>query len=370
MAVLSEVIDGTTWDSASDLTLKQVSDGLTAEHSSAGAHSAGVIDQAEVDFTSAGNQPGEAVRYDEFNAEHNASDGTHKSDIIDQAQMALSLLAAATGEAVRYDEFTQEHSSAGAHSANIIDQNEVNLTTAADQSGEAVRYDEFTQEHSSAGAHGNDIIDQAQMALTSAGAATGDATRYDEFSAQHTASTGAHRTDVEIISAQAQVNLGTAASVSGDAVRYDEYTTHVHSTYVCLYGQSAASTAENTDASALTSFSRSDATTNPMTAVRVAFYKRSDLDGLRLTGLKSNDSTSYDDAYVRLACSGQTADEQVLQGTTNADFELTLDISALTDDTVYEIDVQLRWGTAHAGGDKVTLTKPQVWAVEYGAAPA
>jgi hypothetical protein len=379
MAVLSEVIDGTTpitethpeekraaigttWDSASDLTLKQVSDGLIAEHSSAGAHSNDIIDQAQMALTSAGTSNGLATRYQEFNAEHNASDGTHKTSvaiITSQTQVNLGTAGSASGDATRYNEFSAEH---------VYTTGQHNVPQATG-TGDAVRWDDWSQEHSNAGAHSNDIIDQAQMALTAASAATGEAVRHDEFSAQHTASTGAHRADVEIITAQAQVNLGSAASTSGDAVRYDEWNTHTHTVYTCLYAERAESTSDNTSAAALHQFKKSDANTDTMTAIRVAFYKRSDIDGLRLTGYKTNESSTYNDAYIQIYCGGLSSNEQVTAGAA-ADFELTIDISSLSDDTHYEIQVNMYWSTAHAMGDSVTLDYPQVWGLAVGATPS
>jgi len=52
----------------------------------------------------------------EFVEEHEL-DGTHSASIIDQAEINLTSAADASGEAVRQDEFSQEHGNDGAHGA-------------------------------------------------------------------------------------------------------------------------------------------------------------------------------------------------------------------------------------------------------------
>jgi hypothetical protein len=180
---------------------------LDAEHNNDGTHSADIIDQAEIDLTSAGSSSGKATRFEEFNLQHNAADGTHKTSveiITVQAQVNLSTAGISSGDAVRQNEFAAQHVAASG----------VHNVPQATGTGHAVRWNDWTQEHTDAGDHRSNIIDQAQMALSSAGAATGDAARYDEFSAQHVAATGAHATTGWLTNAM----VHTAAAIAGSKI--------------------------------------------------------------------------------------------------------------------------------------------------------
>jgi hypothetical protein len=415
MAVLTEVIDGvtpiteqhpeekraaigTTWDSASDWTLKQCSDAFP-------------IDQANVDLQSAGNQPGEAVRYEEFNAEHSAADGTHKSSIIDQAQMALSLLAASTGEAVRYDEFVQEHGSAGGHSANIIDQYEVNLTSAAGMSGKAVRYNEFsaehtastgvhnvpqatgtgnavrwddwTQEHTDAGAHRSNVIDQDQIWLSSAPDESGEAVRMYEFNQEHVASTGAHRTDGWLVNSMVNASAAIAGtkvdaattstrgtvelatvSESSDSLAVQASDTRLRRKI--LYADSSVATGvSGNEASALTEYSMDDPGSNDSEdKIYVAYIQTLDPGQDHVTvhceaQVTANPSPSEASVqlYITQDGSPSASNEQAIDNFGNwDDFTFGVDTSGL-DAGVNMITVRLAWTSDSASGQTAKMRR-------------
>lgn len=291
-----------------------------------------------------------------------------------QSMISLNTAAATDGDAVRYQEFVAEHAANGTHSTSatiITKQAQVALDAAATTNGDAVRYEEFSAQHDAIGEHRTDVEiigKQAQVNLEAAASTNGDVVRYEEFAAQHVAATGAHRTDVEIITKQAQVNLDAAASTNGDAVRYEEYAAHAHAARYILYMQSIDSAADNTDADALRVFSKSDADTKAMTAFRVGFYKTPEIDSIVLRGAANFDPAGGSGPSIKLICSTGTATYSVTESLATA-FETALNIGALGDDAVYEVLVTLQWATADAGAHAIKLTKPSIWA-EPTTAPA
>lgn len=233
-------------------------------------------------------------------------------------------------------------------------------------------------EHETDGTHSAGIIDTTELAdgavttgKLDADAVDGTKLADDAVDSEHIAA-GAIDNEhfaAGAITAQSKFALADAANANGELIRYDEYNGHQHAVYTLLYADNTQSAAQDTPAAGLPSYVRSDDNSNLITFVSVAFYKRADVDGLRLCGKKANTSATLT-GTITFACGAASTTESVATGIGATDFELSLDISALADNAVHEIAVQLHYGAGAGGATGViTVTDVTIWGANSGSSP-